>query len=323
MGRIRLGIVGTGLMGRRLAVAAQETMLFSVAAAADHDVARAERVARELGAVPYPSLERMLEECTLDAIYVGLPHSLHAQACATALRHGIHVLVDKPLCTTWDDAQIILDAAATSSAICMVGFSYRFRAEWVRAAELVRAGAIGTRLAASDAIFDALPATPAWYWDQQGGGVMHLQGHHAFDRLAWMIGRAPDRVAARVDRDAEGVDRAASVLLSYGTAATATVSLGFGLGYEGGALGTSFVIQGERGVIEISPRDGLRMTTASGDVESMAASGDWPVQQMRRFAAAITDCEPFPGLADGTLALRAAVGALQAGESRKWVDLDA
>ena len=70
----------------------------------------------------------------------------------------------------------------------MVGFSYRFRAEWQRAREFVAAGRIGDPLVVTDVIAEAAESTPGWYWDPgSGGGVLQLQSHHCFDRIEWML----------------------------------------------------------------------------------------------------------------------------------------
>src|SRR4051794_16701517 len=154
MSTIRLGILGAGIMGRRFAAAAASSGRFTIAAVGDADPILADALAGEHAAVAAGGIDELFG-ASMDAVYIALPHHLHVAACLAGADAGVHVLVDKPLCTTPDDAERILAAANGSPAVWGVGFSYRFRSEWRRIRDLVVGGAIGDPYFVTDLIVEA------------------------------------------------------------------------------------------------------------------------------------------------------------------------
>ncbi|MBO9522396.1 MAG: Gfo/Idh/MocA family oxidoreductase [Nocardioidaceae bacterium] len=315
---IRLGVVGAGIMGRRVGAVAAASPRFEPVAVADSDPGRARALGSELGAASYGSVRELCAAGGLDAVYVGLPHRLHLEACLAAAEAGLHVLVDKPLCTTVAEADAIRDAAATSDRVWMVGFSYRYRAEWQLAQALVSTGALGRPYFASDTSVEAYAATPGWYWEE-GGGALHLQSHHSFDRLAWILGSRPAEIACRVVRPPGSADVSAQIAARYESGVQAGIALSFGRSYDA-APRSLFVVQAERGMLEIDERRVLRVTTAEGTVEEDHGTDDWLRRELAAFAAAVDGSGAgYPGLAEGRAAVLAAAAAGEAAEQDRWV----
>jgi predicted dehydrogenase len=119
MHRLRVGIVGAGLMGRWHAQAAEKAGA-DVIATYDSDVERARALAaRHRGSRECPTLGDLLE--LVDVVHVCTPTDSHASIASDALRAARHVLVEKPLTTTADDAAAMLDlAASVDRLICPV-----------------------------------------------------------------------------------------------------------------------------------------------------------------------------------------------------------
>lgn len=322
MNKIRLGIVGAGIMGRRVAEAAVRTLRFEVAAVADSDLDRANSLAAEFGASSYASVRALCAAGEVDAVYVALPHHLHLEACLAAAEADLHVLVDKPLCNTVEEADQIGDVAAASTKVWMVGFSYRFRAEWQRAEALVTAGEIGVPYFVSDTAFEAYRSTPSWYWDvASGGGTLQLQSHHSFDRLAWLLKSTPAQIACRVVRSPSTAEISAQISAAYESGVVAGISLSFGLAYDA-APRTLFVLQADRGMLQIDDQRTLRITTADGTTVENHADDDWLSREIWAFASAIAGDEPgYPGIAEGREALQCALTAGRAASAAGWVSL--
>ena len=120
---IRVAVVGMGLMGMLHARILQHIRDVQVVAAVDINPERLSEVERALGIPTFHSLDEVLE--AVDAVSVTLPDHLHVDACSRALRAGKHVLVEKPLATTADDAGRILDAQVSPNQL-MVGHLLRF-----------------------------------------------------------------------------------------------------------------------------------------------------------------------------------------------------
>lgn len=304
---MRLGIVGAGVMGARFGEAAQAMSVFTVTGVVDQQADRASALAARLGAQPFTSIEQLAGR--VDAVYIGVPHDQHLAACVAAAAAGIHVLIDKPLCNTADEARAIGAAAFAAGIRVMVGFSYRYRAEWVRAAQIVASGAIGRPRLAIDVLIEAAAATPAWYWDEAaGGGVVQLQSHHCFDRLAWVLGDRFTTVACQTAAQPGFAEDTAVITAVTARGTIAAIDIGLGRTYTA-APQPSTVIQGDLGHITIDHERRITLHTDEGVTELDYADDDWLTSELAAFAAFITDNEPAPGVPEGTAALDCALAA--------------
>ncbi|HUZ55292.1 MAG TPA: Gfo/Idh/MocA family oxidoreductase [Streptosporangiaceae bacterium] len=312
MAPIRLGVIGAGVMGDRVARAAAALDAYTVTAVADADPGRGAALAGELGAAAFPGVGELLAAGLVDAVYVGVPHHLHLPVCLQAAAAGVHGLVDKPLCNTDAEAGAIEAAVLSSGATWMVGFSYRFRAEWQRARELVAAGRIGEPVAVTDVIAEAAEHTPAWYWDPgSGGGVLQLQAHHCFDRIAWLTDRPIREVSCRVHAPPSGAATAAQITARLEGGAVAGIALTFGTSYAA-PVRALFVLQGATGQLEITQDGCLTLSTADGGLTAHYGGDDWLSRELADFAGAVERGEPSTAtLADGRAALRCALAAAQ------------
>lgn len=324
MTQLRLGVLGAGIMGRRFAKAAADSGRFRIVAVADADPAAAAAVADHYGATASGGIGELFAGPALDAVYIGLPHHLHVAACTAAAAAGVHVLIDKPLCTTLEDAEQILGAAQGSAAVWGVGFSYRFRSDWRRVRQLVAAGAIGAPYFLTDVIVEAYAETPAWYWDPaRGGGALQLQSHHTFDRHRWVLGSAPVRVACAISRSPGGADRSAVICAEYGGGVVASTSFSFGLTYDAQQPRTLLAVQGESGMIQLDDTRCLRLITADGVRTEDHGDDDWVGRELGEFADAVAGTrDDYPSLSDGVAALRGTAAAAEAARTGTWVQLD-
>jgi predicted dehydrogenase len=309
---VRLGVIGAGIMGDRVARAAAALDDYKVTAVADADPARAGALAGDLGAAAFQDAEALLSAGLTDAVYIGVPHRLHLPVCLQAAAARMHVLVDKPLCNTEAEAEAIEAAALSSGATWMVGFSYRFRAEWRRARELVAAGRIGEPVAITDVIAEAAERTPPWYWDPgSGGGVLQLQAHHCFDRISWLTGRAVRDVSCWVHAPPAGAPTVAHIAAGLEGGALAAVALTFGTSYTA-PVRALFVLQGTTGQLEITHDGDLTMSAACGGLIEHYGGDDWLSRELTEFAGAVQRGAPSTAtVADGRAALSCALAAAQ------------
>src|SRR5260370_31292233 len=146
MSKIRWGVLSTARIGQNHVIPAMQQGHYSeVSAIASRDKQRAETVAQKFG-IPkaYGSYDQLLADRDVDAIYIPLPNEQHVPWSIKALEAGKHVLCEKPIALTADEAQTLVDAAAKYPQLkAMEAFMYRHHPQWQRARELVTSGAIG------------------------------------------------------------------------------------------------------------------------------------------------------------------------------------
>jgi predicted dehydrogenase len=129
---LRVGVVGTGALGYHHLRHLGAIDGLTVVGFYEADAARAARVALELKAVPLPSLENLLDG--VDAVSVAVPTPAHYAVAKAALARGRHVLIEKPITTTLDEADELLALAKANGALVQIGHIERFnraiRAAW-------------------------------------------------------------------------------------------------------------------------------------------------------------------------------------------------
>ena len=109
---LRFGILGAANIARQFATAVAPSKTVTVAAVASRDPANSQRFARDCGiARALGSYEALLADPEIDAVYVPLPNTLHAEWSIRAMDAGKHVLCEKPLATTTADARAMFFAA--------------------------------------------------------------------------------------------------------------------------------------------------------------------------------------------------------------------
>ena len=199
---LRVGVAGTGFIGRVHIKAARRAGAEVVAVAAS-SAARAEAAAEELG-VPFavPTAEDLLT-LGLDVLHVATPNHLHTPLALAALSAGVHVVLEKPVAMDPVEAAALTAAAQGSDLVVAVPFVYRFYPAVRQARELVRNGDVGDlRLLHGHYLQDWLssPGDANWRVDESLGGASRAFadiGSHWCDLVQFVTGAAVSRVLAR------------------------------------------------------------------------------------------------------------------------------
>lgn len=188
-----VGIVGVGF--GRAHIPAFQAQGCRVVAVCQRHRAQAGAVAERYG-IPgiFERWEQMLEEAKPEIVVIATPPVLHHPIALHALAAGAHVLCEKPLAMTREEAREMVEAAARAGRVAMTCFNWRFPAAMQRFHALVEAGFLG-RLFHADARYlvprwadEAVP--PTWRMDrrQAGHGVMGDLGVHVVDLIRWNFG---------------------------------------------------------------------------------------------------------------------------------------
>lgn len=174
---LRLGIVSTADINRKVIPGAHASDKVDLVAVASRDQARAEEYARQWD-IPraFGSYEAMLEDPDVDAVYISLPNTLHREWSIRSLEAGKHVICEKPFSSRASDVEEAFDAAERTGRLLTEAFMYRHNPQTAKLAELVGEGAIGelrvVRSAFSYALYDA--DNIRLRTDVEGGSLMDV-----------------------------------------------------------------------------------------------------------------------------------------------------
>jgi predicted dehydrogenase len=215
---VRWGILSTAKIGRvKVVPGMMKSPLCNVVAVASRDEASARDMAAELG-IPraHGSYEDLLADPDIEAIYNPLPNHLHVPMTLAAAAAGKHVLCEKPIAITADEAEQLRQGA--SKVLIAEAFMVRHHPQWHRARELIRSGDIG-ELRSIQVIFSYFNVDPGNIRNKAdigGGGLLDI-GCYAVVSGRYVFETEPRRVVTLVDRDpAFGVDRTTSALMDFG-----------------------------------------------------------------------------------------------------------
>jgi histidinol-phosphate phosphatase family protein len=199
--RVRVAVIGCGLIGRRRAAAAAADPATRLQVAVDADAERASEVAALHGAESAKSWESAVARADVDAVVVCTPNALLAPIAVAALEAGKHVLVEKPIGRNQGEAELMASAAASAGRVLKIGFNHRYHPAIDRAAELLRGGAVGRliQLRARYGHGSRPGCEKEWRGNLElaGGGELLDQGVHVVDLFQWLAG-APLRVQAEL-----------------------------------------------------------------------------------------------------------------------------
>ena len=223
---VRWGIIGAANIGvKKVIPAMQRGARSRVIAIASRDLAKAQAAARALGiATAYGSYEELLADPAIEAIYNPLPNHLHVPWTIRAAEAGKHVLCEKPIALSANEARQLLEVRTRTGVQIGEAFMVRNHPQWLAVKQLVTSGRIGELrvVAGHFAYFRRDPndvrSNPEW----GGGGLMDV-GCYPITMSRWLFGEEPEAVIGIVDRDPElRVDRIASGMLRFPSGGHAT-----------------------------------------------------------------------------------------------------
>jgi predicted dehydrogenase len=225
---IRFALVGAGTWGRAHASEYHGHPRSRLVAVCDSNLSAAEQIASAYGVEAFDSVEAMLEGAAFDAAGVATPDFAHRAATVALLDAGKHVLLEKPLATTMDDATAIVDAVRRSGARLMVDFHNRWSPPINVAKQTIAAGDIGTVSQAYIRLNNTLRVpTQVLSWSARSS-ILWFLGSHSVDTLRWLLDDDVVRVysvARRGVLEALGipVDDGYQTILEFAGGATAVM----------------------------------------------------------------------------------------------------
>lgn len=252
-----------------------------VVAVVDPDVDRARGVAgRFKAARAYPDTDSAWAGGSYDLAIVASPPGLHADHACDAFRHGCHVLCEKPMTVSTDEAARMNAAAAAADRVLGVAFPRRFYANVADVARLIRDGELGENVRFThregSTYSWSIATGAAFQREKSGGGALLDRGVHMLDQLNWLFGGPVVVDRAYDDSLQGGVETNSRLELTFPRAVgTMQVSWEF-------PLYNQLHVWGTAGEVILQPDDirtYLRKTT--GGWLRVPAKADWPADMAR------------------------------------------
>ncbi len=189
--KLRLGLVGLGAAGRAFLPAVLAHDRFRLTAVAEPDEAARSEICRQTRVAGFESLPAMLAGCELDAVYIGTPTELHGEHVMLACAAGKHVLTEKPMSTSLDGAQAMVDAAERAGVLLLVGHSHSYDLPVKTMRGIIARGELGRLRMMHTWCFSDWIYRPRRLDElnpELGGGVIYRQGAHQFDIIRLLGG---------------------------------------------------------------------------------------------------------------------------------------
>lgn len=196
--RLRIAVIGVGLLGERHARFWAQQADVELVAVADTNIDRAALVANTWHAPKsYPDLNHMIAGERLDAVSVATPDFAHREPVIAALDAGLHVLVEKPLALSSEDARAMIAAAKRGGRLLMVNHSMRWIPQFALLKKAIQRGEMGELLATHSVKADTLYVpTEMLSWSADSSPAYFLTAHD-LDLVRWWMDDEVEEVYAQ------------------------------------------------------------------------------------------------------------------------------
>lgn len=212
---LRVGIVGAGFMGDTHAMVYKLLSQVELVAVADIEADKRQQRVQKYGGQAYENLKQMLQDDTIDIIDICLPTYLHRESVLLAAKAGKHILCEKPIALTLDDAAAMVAATEKAGVKFMVAQVIRFWPEYQYIRKIITSGELG-QLRMLHAT--RLSSPPLWAWRHwttdprlSGGAVLDLHIHD-LDYIYWLMGTPHHVYALGRHSDTGTIDEVVSLL---------------------------------------------------------------------------------------------------------------
>jgi predicted dehydrogenase len=218
--KIKWGIVGLGNIASQFA---SDLLLIDDAeltAVASRDISKAELFAEKFGALRmYNSYDLLFEDSEVEIIYIATPHNSHAALCIKALENGKHVICEKPMSLSYNDAERMIEASKKNDRFFMEAFWTRFIPSIQEILQKVNNGIIGdVNYIKADFAFHGSETENKRLFDKElGGGALFDIGVYPLF-LSYILLGNPKEIIAKAIKHKKDIDLQTSMLLQYESA---------------------------------------------------------------------------------------------------------
>jgi predicted dehydrogenase len=211
----------------------------------------------------YENFDEIANNKAIDAVYVALPNSMHAEYTIRAAKAGKHVLCEKPMATNVADCEAMIAACKAANVKLMIAYRCHYEPTNLKAVHLIRSGALG-QVQAIQSAFGFSIAKGEWRLDKKlaGGGPLFDVGIYSLNACRYLTGEEPEKFSAYasvIDQDGRfnEVEENVSWTMKFPSGIVASCATTYGSNMDG-----YFRVYGTKGWLEVNPAfnyDGLRL----------------------------------------------------------------
>ncbi|MDQ3323570.1 MAG: Gfo/Idh/MocA family oxidoreductase [Acidobacteriota bacterium] len=217
--KIRWGVLGAANIAVKKVIPAMQAGEYcTMTAIASRDSEKAKQIAADLN-IPkfYGSYEELLADREIDAIYNPLPNNLHVEWTVKAAEAGKHVLCEKPVALTAEEAGKLIETRDRTGVKIQEAFMVRTHPQWLAARDFIRAGHIG-KLQTITGFFSYFNDDAANIRNnlETGGGALYDIGCYCINISRFIFENEPKRVSSLIEKDENtGIDKLTSAMLDF------------------------------------------------------------------------------------------------------------
>ncbi|QHN49450.1 Gfo/Idh/MocA family oxidoreductase [Geobacillus stearothermophilus] len=298
---VRFGIISTAAIAKEVMIPAIRRTSHAEVVAIASESGKAKQAAKELG-IPkaYDSYDQLLDDPDVDAVYIPLPNSLHAEWTIKAAKKKKHVLCEKPAALCAEDVRRMIEECEKNGVLFMEAFMYQFHPQHERVKQLLAAGEIGDvkymRTHFSFYLEDR--ETNIRMNDELGGGSLFDVGCYCVHSTRHILGAEPIELFVQSHFDSHhSVDLTTNGWMRMENGVLAQFTCSFDMLFQ-----NEYEVVGTKGKIVVSRAyrpdvdDGegrITIVTADGNVREETVSGDQYALQIEHFSRAVLEGTPL------------------------------
>lgn len=337
MSTLKIGVIGCGSIAQHRHLQEYSwNKAVEIVAVCDINEVRAIEIGKEYSAKAYTDYKELLADKDIDAVSVCTPNYLHAPISIDALNAGKHVLCEKPMATSSEEAAQMIEAAKKNGKKLMIGHNQRFVKSHQKARELIKSGEVGKIYSFRSAFGHGGPeqwsvdGKESWFFQKEKAfiGAMGDLGVHKTDLLRYVLGEEFVEVGAFVETNAKDfadVDDNAVCVLKTESGVIGTLAASWAYTSK---EDNSTIIYGEKAILRLEdhPQYSLIVQYATGEIvnyelgkiQSNDAGGQNATGVIDHFVSSIvSDTEPLITGAEGKKSLEVILGAIKSNETKQ------
>jgi predicted dehydrogenase len=341
MSKLKVGVIGCGSIAkhRHLPEYANNSEV-EIVAVCDIVEERVHELAKVYSAKAYTNYEELLSNPDVDAISVCTPNYLHAPISIAALKAGKHVLCEKPMATSREDAEKMIEASEENNKKLMIAHNQRFVPSHQKARQLIGSGEVGKIYSFRTAFGHGGPegwsadGSESWFFKKEEAfiGAMGDLGVHKTDLLRFVLGEEFVEVGAFIETSAKqnaDVDDTAVCVLKTESGIIGTLAASWSYVAK---EDNSTIIYGEKAILRLEddPVNSLIVQYKNGEVvkyelggiQTNEAGGQNNTQVIDQFVSAILQDTDVPVSGEeGMKSLQVVLSALESNETKRITSL--